>query len=318
MSKKIISELLQAESDAITNLIGKIEDPLIQAVELCTTCTGRVIVVGLGKSGLVGRKIAATLASTGTSSLFIHAAEALHGDLGMITANDCVILITKSGYTPEIQNLIPLLKRMGIKIVAITGNPNSPTAEEADLVLNIGVSAEAEPIGIVPTTSTTATMALGDALAIALMARKGFTKEDFAMFHPAGNLGVLLKRVFDVMRSGDSMPIVSANATVMEGILEMSEKRLGHVLISEREILMAIFSDGDLRRALQAHPNEDIVSLPISTFSTTKPFIIEANALVGEAVRLMETKKITALPVLSEGKLVGIVHLHDILETRVV
>ena len=318
MSIKIISELLQAESSAISNLIGTIEESIVEAVNLCSNCEGRVIVTGLGKSGLVGRKIAATLSSTGTSAIFIHAAEALHGDLGMICDSDCVIMISKSGQTPEILQLIPPLKRLGVKIIAITGNADSPVGKEADVVLNIGVSNEAEPIGIVPTTSTIVTMALGDALAVALMTRKGFTREDFALFHPAGNIGHLLKRVSEVMHTGESMPIVGPDATVMEGILEMSAKRLGHVAISADGVLLGIFSDGDLRRSLQAHPNEDIVSLPISSFATSKPLTIDSGALVEEAVRLMESKKITALPVLSDGRLVGIVHLHDIHETRVV
>lgn len=318
MSVKIISEILQAESTAIANLIGKVEESIVKAADLCCSCTGRVIVLGLGKSGLVGRKIASTLASTGTSSVFIHAAEALHGDLGMISERDCAVLISKSGLTPEVLMLIPPLKRLGVKIVLITANPTSPAAKEADVVLDIGVSTEAEPIGVVPTTSTIVTMALGDALAVALMTRKGFTKTDFAQIHPAGNLGSLLKRVSQVMHSGEAIPKVAPSATVMQAILEMSEKRLGHVLVEEEGILLGIFSDGDLRRALQAHPNDGIITRPISEFATLKPKTIEANALVEEAVRTMETKKITALPVLSDGRLVGIVHLHDILESRAV
>ncbi|HHS50702.1 MAG TPA: KpsF/GutQ family sugar-phosphate isomerase [candidate division Zixibacteria bacterium] len=318
MIEKVISELLKAESSAIANLIGTIEKPLLSAVDICCACTGRVIVSGIGKSGLVGRKISATLASTGTSSAFIHAGEALHGDLGMIHEGDCALLITKSGCTPEILQLIPPLKRLGVKIILITARPDSSAAKEADIVLDIGVSIEAEPIGIVPTTSTIATMAVGDALAIAMMTRKGFTKKDFAMIHPAGNLGHLLRRVSEVMHSGDAMPAVPRSATVMNGILEMSEKRLGHVIVAESGKLMGIFSDGDLRRAIQAHPNEEIISRPISEFATKDPVTIDSDALVEEAVRIMETRKITALPVLENASLVGIVHLHDLLETRVV
>ena len=318
MSIEVITELLEGESAAIANLIGRIEKPIIEAADICMNCRGRVIVSGLGKSGLVGRKIAATLASTGTSSIFIHAAEALHGDLGMVGEGDCAILISKSGSTPEVLQLIPPLKRLGIALIAITSEMDSPLAKEADLVLNIGVSPEAEPIGIVPTTSTIATMAIGDALAVSLMTRRGFTKKDFAQFHPGGNLGHLLKKVSEVMHTGESLPLVGPSANLMEGILVMSAKRLGHVIIAEDGHLLGIFSDGDLRRALQAHPHEDIVNLPLSRFATMNPIVIASNAIVEEAVRLMELRKITALPVIDNGQLVGILHLHDILESRVV
>ncbi len=318
MSIEIISETIAAEAAAIENLVGKIETRIVEAADICIDCHGRVIVCGLGKSGLVGRKISATLASTGTSSIFVHAAEALHGDLGMVGENDCAILISKSGLTPEILKLIPTLKRLGVKIIAITGGSDSPLAEEADVILDIGVSSEAEPIGIVPTTSTIVTMAIGDALAVALMTRRGFTREDFALFHPGGNLGHLLKRVFEVMHSCESMPIVGPEASLMEGISIMSAKRLGHVIIAKNGDLIGIFSDGDLRRALQSHPHEDIVNMSLTNFATMNPVVIGSDAIVEEAVHIMEVRKITALPVIDGGVLVGLVHLHDILESRVV
>ncbi len=318
MPKDAITELLLAESEAIRSLIGRIEEPLWKAVDICLSCRGRVIVTGLGKSGLIGRKIAATLASTGTSSFFVHAAEALHGDLGTVTDEDCAILISKSGNTDEVLNLLPPLKRMGVKIIAITAEPNSPLGKEAGAVLDIGVSEEAEPIGMVPTCSTAATMAIGDALAIALMIKRGFTREDFAAFHPAGNIGQLLRRVSEVMHTGDAIPIIGPKATVLEGIIEMSAKRLGHVLVVDNGRCLAIFSDGDLRRALQAHPHEDMANLPLISVATEQPKAIGPGAIVEEAVRIMETNKITALPVIQDGSLIGIVHLHDLLESKIV
>ncbi|RKZ30308.1 hypothetical protein DRQ36_06020 [bacterium] len=318
MPDKAITDLLLAESDAIRALVGRIEAPLLKAADICLSCRGRIIVTGMGKSGLIGRKIAATLASTGTASFFIHAAEALHGDLGTVTEDDCAIVISKSGNTAEVKELIPPLKRLGVKIIAITGEPESPLGEEAEIILDIGVSEEAEPIGVVPTTSTVAMLAVGDALATALMVKRGFTKHDFAAFHPAGNLGHLLKRVSEVMHSGDTIPVISPGATVLEGIVAMSEGRLGHVIIAENEHCLAIFADGDLRRTLQAHPHENLVSMPLMEFATCEPKTIAPDAIVEEAIRIMETHKITALPVIEEGRLVGIVHLHDLLESKVV
>ena len=318
MPNKAITDLLIAESDAIRALVGRIEDPLLEAAEICLSCRGRIIVTGMGKSGLIGRKIAATLASTGTASFFIHAAEALHGDLGTVTEDDCTVIISKSGNTAEVRELIPPLKRLGVKIIAITGEPKSPLGDEAEIVLDIGVSEEAEPIGMVPTTSTVTMLAVGDALAIALMVKRGFTREDFAAFHPAGNLGHLLRRVSEVMHTGDSIPVIAPDATVLEGIAAMSEGRLGHVVIAENGRCLAIFADGDLRRALQAHPHEDIVNLSLIEMATKNPITINPDAIVEEAIRIMETHKITAIPVINDGRLVGIVHLHDLLESKVV
>jgi len=318
MPIKAIKELLIAESEAISSLVGRIEEPILEAVDICLSASGRVVVMGIGKSGLIGRKIAATLASTGTTSFFIHAGEALHGDLGMVTEKDVAILISKSGNTGEITRLIPLLKRIGIKIIAITSNANSPLAEEADCVLDTGVAEEAEPIGMVPTTSVVATLAVGDALTVALMVERGFTRDDFAAFHPAGNLGHMLRRVSTVMHTDEAIPRVSSVASLIEGIVEMSAKRLGHVIIEDGDRCIAIFSDGDLRRVLQAHPHEDIGNLRLLDLSTVNPETIDPDAIVEEAIRKMETRKITALPVVKGMELIGIVHLHDLLESKVV
>jgi len=318
MHKDAVTELLKAEANSITSLIGHIEEPLWQAVDLCLSCRGRLIVVGLGKSGIIGRKIAATLTSTGSSSFFIHAGEALHGDLGTVTEHDCAIMISKSGNTEEILRLIPFLMRMGVKIIAITAGNDSILAQKADVVLDIRVTEEAEPIGLVPTTSTTATMAVGDALAVALMVKKGFTLEDFAAVHPAGNIGNLLRRVSEVMHSEDNIPKVGRDANLLEGIVEMSAQRLGHVLVVEGRKCLAILSDGDLRRTLQKHAHEDIANLPIIQEATQNPKSVGPHEMVEEAMRIMETNKITALPVIDDGILVGIIHLHDLLESKVV
>ncbi|MGC9315086.1 MAG: KpsF/GutQ family sugar-phosphate isomerase [bacterium] len=316
--KNEIANLLKFESDAISALIGRIEEPVIRAAEVCLECNGRVIVIGLGKSGIIGRKISATLASTGTSSFFVHAAEALHGDLGTITRHDCALMISKSGNTPEVLVLVPPLKRLGIKIVSITNNPHSELGAESDVVLATEVDESREPFGKVPTTSAVATLAVGDALAVALMMKRGFTQEDFAVFHPGGNIGHQLRRVSEVMHSGKTLPVVSSNASILDGIVAMSTGRLGHVIITEGKKLRGIFSDGDLRRLLQAHPHEDIVNLKLVEFATASPLTICPKAIVEEAVRLMEEKKITALPVIDEGELIGMVHLHDLLASKVV
>ncbi len=316
--KNAVTELLISESEAIGALVGRIEAPILKAADLLYNCKGRVIVMGLGKSGLIGRKIAATLSSTGTSSFFIHAADALHGDLGTVTELDCVLFLSKSGNTGEVLSLLPPIKRLGVSIIAITSEPASELGKEADVVLDIGVSSEAEPIGIVPTTSTTVMLAVGDALAVALMIRRGFTREAFAQFHPGGNLGHLLRHVSEVMHTGKAVPIVGPEATVLEGIVVMSAERLGHVIVAGENRVIGIFSDGDLRRMLQAHPHEDVVGMPIIDFCTRNPKVIGPDAIVEEAIRMMETSKISALPVVERDKLLGLVHLHDLLENKVV
>jgi len=318
MNKKIITELFLAESEAIRALAGRIEESILSAAELCLACDGRIIVVGLGKSGLIGRKISATLASTGTSSFFVHAAEAMHGDLGTITEHDCALMISKSGSTPEVVSLLPPLKRMGVGIISITAEPASILGRASDVVLEIGVTEEAEPTGMIPTTSTAVTLAIGDALAVALMFRRGFTREDFAVFHPAGSIGHRLRRICEVMHTGAAIPVVPRSATVLDGIVAMSSGRLGHVIIAEEGKIFGIFSDGDLRRSLQAHPHEDIVGMKLLELCTCDPVVIYPDTLVEKAVRLMETNKITALPVVEDGQLIGLVHLHDLLENKVV
>ncbi len=318
MLRKSISKLLRCESDAIGALIGKIEDSVIEAADICLNCDGRVIVIGMGKSGIIGRKIAATLASTGTSSFFVHAAEALHGDLGTITCHDCALMISKSGNTPEVLNLVPPLKRLGVKIISITNDPKSELGRESDVVLETFVNERDEPFGMVPTTSAVATLAVGDALAVVLMMKRGFTRENFAVFHPGGKIGHQLRRISEVMHTGKGLPVVSPEASVLDGIIAMSTGRFGHVLIIENNELRGIFSDGDLRRLLQAHPHEDISGMKLVEFSTSNPVVVEPNIIVEEAVRLMEQRKITALPVLENGVVKGLVHLHDLLATKAV
>ncbi len=318
MTRESITKLLRAESDSISKLMGRIEEPVMAAADICIDCNGRIIVIGLGKSGIIGRKIAATLASTGTSSFFVHAVEAMHGDLGTITEHDCALMISKSGNTPEVINLVPPLKRLGIKIISITNDPRSELGQQSHVVLETAIDEDAEPFGLVPTTSAITTLAIGDALAVALMMKRGFTREDFAIFHPAGNIGHQLRRISEVMHTGDALPIVDSGATVLEGVVAMSTGRLGHVLLIKNGELRGIFSDGDLRRLLQAHPHEDIVSMKLVEFSTDDPITVNPKAMIEEAVRLMEQKKITALPVIENGKVIGMVHLHDLLESKVV
>ncbi|HDR91373.1 MAG TPA: CBS domain-containing protein, partial [candidate division Zixibacteria bacterium] len=232
--------------------------------------------------------------------------------------HDCALMISKSGNTPEVLGLVPPLKRLGIKIVSITNNQHSELGAESDVVLATEVDESREPFGMVPTTSAVATLAVGDALAVALMMKRGFTRDDFAVFHPGGNIGHQLRRVSEVMHTGKALPVVGSNASILDGIVAMSTGRLGHVIIAEKDELRGIFSDGDLRRLLQAHPHEDIVNLKLVEFATTTPLTIGQKAIVEEAVRLMEEKKITALPVIDDGILVGMIHLHDLLASKAV
>lgn len=310
---------IRIESAAVNALSGRLNADFSKACDLVLNCHGRVIVTGMGKSGHIGKKIAATLASTGTPAYFVHPGEASHGDLGMITKQDVVLAISYSGTSNEIMTLLPILKRSGIKIISMTGNPQSPLAEVAEAHLNIAVETEACPLDLAPTASTTATLVMGDALAIALLEARGFTAEDFAFSHPGGALGrKLLLRVVDIMHSGDKIPRVQANASLSEALLTMSEKGFGlTTIVDDNDQLLGIYTDGDLRRTIDK--GTDFRSAHISDLMNRQPKTISDKALAAEALKLMEDSKITALIVRNEQQCpVGVLHMHDLLRAGVV
>jgi arabinose-5-phosphate isomerase len=278
-----------------------------------------VIVTGIGKSGIIGKKIAATLTSTGTASFFLHPTEGIHGDLGMVQKNDVVIAITKSGGTDEVYQLIPLFKRLGVPIITFTGNPNSPVAEKSDLVIDVSVDQEACPHNLIPTSSTTAALVMGDALAVALLEERHFSSEDFALLHPGGHLGrKLLLKVSDIMHTGEQVPVVSEETGMKQVILEMTSKRLGTTtVVNEKGELVGVFTDGDLRRLVER--TDEIFSLRAKQVMSENPKTIDGEELAAKALNLMESFSITSL-VITNGKRepVGIVHLHDILKAGVV
>jgi arabinose-5-phosphate isomerase len=313
-------EVLITEARAITALAARLAAPFVAAVELILNCRGRVVVSGIGKSGHVARKLAATLASTGTPAFFVHAAEAGHGDLGMITPDDVVVMLSNSGETDELTLLMPHLKRQGARIIALTGNEQSSLAQGADVHLDAAVDAEACPLGLAPTASTTAALALGDALALALLDARGFSTEDFARSHPGGALGRrLLTRVSDVMRSGRDLPTVTAGATLAQAIVEMSSKGMGMTAVVDADGRIAgIFTDGDLRRCLSRV--RDIAGTTIAAVMTSSPRTIEATRLAIDCVDLMEAPpKVSQLLVIdATGRLTGALHLHDLFRARVV
>jgi len=307
-------EVLQIEAQGILDLIERIGPEFEQAVEMILNSKGRVIFTGIGKSGLVGRKIMATLNSTGTPSLFLHPVEAVHGDLGMVTADDIVIAISNSGYTKELVNILPILKNLGVKLIAFCGDPESPLAKESHLFINVGVEREACPLGLAPTTSTTAALAMGDALAVVLINRKQFNRKDFKRFHPGGSLGDRLSiKIKEVMFTGDRIPLVAIDQTVMETIFEVDKKKLGASLVVDNSlILLGIVTDGDIRRALLHW--KDIVELKVAKIMSKSPKMIDEEKKVSEAVTLMEHNAISVLPVVDKLKRVkGIVHLHELL-----
>ena len=310
---------ISIESDAVIALSQRLDQDFIKACELILDCPGRIIVTGMGKSGHIGKKIAATLASTGTPSFFVHPGEANHGDLGMITKQDIVLAISYSGTSNEILTLLPLLKRSGIKIISMTGNPLSTLAEIAEAHLNIAVETEACPLNLAPTASTTATLVLGDALAIALLEARGFTEEDFAFSHPGGALGrKLLLRVVDIMHTGEQIPRVLANANLSEALLMMTEKGFGMTtIVDDNNQLLGIFTDGDLRRTVDKGINLNGVA--ISDLMNRTPKTIGTKALPAEALKMMEDLKITALVVRDEqNRPIGVLHMHDLLRAGVV
>jgi len=309
----LAAEVLDIESRAVDALRSRLDASFAAACELCMDTPGRIVVTGMGKSGHIGNKIAATLASTGTPSFFMHPGEASHGDLGMITGQDVLLAVSYSGETDEVLTILPLVKRMGAKLLSLTGKPKSTLAKAADVHLDVSVSEEACPLNLAPTASTTATLAMGDALAVALLKIRGFTAEDFAMSHPSGSLGKrLLLRVADVMRSGDDVPKVTAEVSLGEGLIEMSQKGLGMTAIVDADDkVLGIFTDGDLRRALDA--GVDVRKTVMQEIMHTKCKTTTADILAAEAVHIMEENKITGLLVADEGgRLVGALNIHDL------
>ena len=304
--------VLEVEAAAILSLIEHLGDAFVQVVELIDACKGRVVTMGLGKSGIICKKIGATLASTGTPSFFLHPAEAIHGDLGMVVKGDVALAISNSGETEELVRLLPSLKRIGANIVAISGNPNSTLARGADFHLSVAIPQEACPLGLAPTASTTATLALGDALAMALLLRKGFKEEDFAFLHPGGRLGKRFLRVSDLMHSGDDIPIVETNTEMHDVIYEMSKKGFGvTAVVDAGRRLQGIITDGDLRRLLQHDDN--ILKKTASESMKPNPQTIDSNELASAALEMMEQRKITSLFIVDDSRrLNGIIHLHDL------
>jgi len=310
---------LAVEARAVEALSLRLGAEFARACHICLTCTGRVVVTGMGKSGHVARKIAATLASTGTPAFFLHPAEASHGDLGMITRTDAVLALSNSGETPELMLLLPHLKRLAVPLIVMSGKTDSSLARAASVTLDVGVSEEACPLNLAPTASTTATLAMGDALAVAVLEARGFTRADFARSHPGGALGrKLLLHVEDLMRTGAGIPRVSADAPLSAGLLEMSRKGLGMtVVIDDAERILGVFTDGDLRRALDRQI--DVHATVMSAVMTTHAKTIGPRELAAAAVHLMEVHRITALPVSdADGRLVGALNVHDLMRAGVV
>jgi arabinose-5-phosphate isomerase len=316
--KQLGRDVLDIEAEAILALRARIGPEFISACSTCLDCQGRVVVTGMGKSGHVAGKIAATLASTGTPAFFVHPGEASHGDLGMITATDVVLAISNSGETPEILTILPLIKRLGVPLIAMTGRPDSTLALAADAHLDVAVDKEACPLNLAPTASTTATLAMGDALAVALLHSRGFTREDFAFSHPGGLLGRrLLLHVRDIMRTGERVPRVAPDLVVSEGLFEISRKGLGMTaVVDDDDRVLGIYTDGDLRRTLDTH--RELTSTRIGDVMTRNVKTVHEGMLAAEAVRLMEAYAITALLVVDDAdRLIGAFNVHDLLHAGV-
>jgi arabinose-5-phosphate isomerase len=316
--KQLAKSVIEIEQKAIAELVQFVDDSFELACQLMFHCKGRVIVIGMGKSGHIGGKIAATLASTGTPSFFVHPGEASHGDLGMITSNDVVLTISNSGETSEVLAIIPVIKRIGAKLISMTGNSESTLAKLADTHVCIKVSTEACPLGLAPTSSTTATLVMGDALAVALLNARDFTADDFALSHPGGSLGKrLLLRLKDIMHQGDRVPVVKQTALIKDALVEMSLKGLGMTaIIDEEQKLIGLFTDGDLRRVLDN--KIDIHSDIISTVMTYAPQVANSEMLAAQALKIMEDRKINGLIIVNDdNKPVGAMNMHDLLSSGV-
>jgi arabinose-5-phosphate isomerase len=311
--------VLEVEARAVRQLADRLDANFVRAAEIVLACKGRVVVSGIGKSGHVARKIASTLASTGTPAFFVHPAEASHGDLGMVTRDDVMIALSYSGESGELLVIVPLIKRLGGKLIAMTGNPNSALAREADVHLDAGVAEEACSLGLAPTASTTAALALGDALAVTLLEARGFGKEDFARSHPGGSLGRrLLTHVHDVMRTGPAIPSVPDNASLSDAIVEVSRKGMGMTAVTDAGMrVVGIFTDGDLRRALEK--SDDLRSMNVAKLMTPNPRLVRPDQLAVEAADIMEQHKISQLLVVDANRrLVGALNTHDLMRTKVI
>lgn len=319
---KHAQDVLRMEAEAILELVPRIDANFAAAVEMILQCPGRTVITGMGKSGIIGRKMAATLASTGTPSFYLHPAEGIHGDLGMVTAGDVVIALSNSGETGEVLNILPSLRRIGAKIIAMVGNDASTLAKNADVVLNVGVSKEACPLGLAPTSSTTAALAYGDALALALLQRHHFTASQFAIFHPGGSLGRrLLLTVGDIMHSGEENPVVVGETTVQEALFVITDKGLGAVsVIDANGVMQGVLTDGDIRRGLSK--GVDFLQRPVTELMTKQPKTITKDKLAAQALHIMESnhpKPITVLPVIDvDNKVIGLLHMTDLVRQGVV
>jgi arabinose-5-phosphate isomerase len=311
-------QALSIEIDGLRAQLPRLGADFARACRICLSCRGRVVVTGMGKSGHVGGKIAATLASTGSPAFFVHPGEASHGDVGMITRDDAVLALSNSGETAEILTILPVIKRLGIPLIAFTGNPESTLAKMATVHLDIGVPAEACPLNLAPTASTTAALAVGDALAVALLKARGFTEEDFARSHPAGNLGRRLLFVKDVMRTGEHIPTVGITTSLAEGLMEVTSKGLGMTaIIDDSQHVLGVFTDGDLRRAIDR--KADLHATRMSDIMSRHAKTVQPSTLAAEAVHLMETHRITSLVVVdADSKIVGALNVHDLLRAGVI
>ncbi len=319
MPFKKAKDLILIEAKAVKELVKRIDDNFLKAIDLIVKCKGRVVVSGMGKTGIIGRKIAATLSSTGTPSIWLHSAEAVHGDLGQVTKNDVIILISSSGETEETKRIIPLVKRIRAKIIAMTGNAQSTLAQYSDVVLDVSVNKEGCPLGLAPMASTTVTLAMGDALAAALIAQKGFKKEDFAFYHPGGSLGKrLLLTVGDIMRKGNHFAKIKENAKVKEALLSITKARCGSAcVLNAKGKFVGIFTDGDLRRHVEIDP--DLLNKRVKEVMTSNPTVISIDDLAAQALEVLQNKNIDEIPVLDKkGKLVGLLDVQDLLKAGVV
>jgi arabinose-5-phosphate isomerase len=319
MSREIARKVLEIESRAILELVARIDASFEKAVDTLLACAGRVVVTGMGKSGLIGQKVSATLASTGTPSLFLHPAEAIHGDLGRIVKGDAVLAISYSGDTEEILALVPQVKRLGSPLLAMTGQPRSALATAADVHLDVSIREEACPLGLAPTASTTAALAMGDALAMALVERRGFTVDDFAVLHPGGRLGKKLLRVEDVMHTGNAVPRVKTDTPMKDVLFEMTRKRLGLTTVVDGDgRLVGMISDGDLRRQMERH-GYTLLDRLAGECMTKDPVAIGRRELATAALAVMEARKITSLLIVDErGAVDGVLHLHDLWKTEMI
>jgi len=319
MSRDTARRVLEIEADAIRELIPRLDESFDRAVATLLACAGRVVATGMGKSGIIAQKISATLSSTGTPSLFLHPGEATHGDLGRIVKGDVLLAISNSGDTEELLALVAWVKRLGSQVVALTGNPRSPLAQSADVHLDVSIRAEACPLGLAPTASTTAALAMGDALGMALLELRGFTVEDYAVLHPGGHLGKKLLRVEDLMHTGDDVPRVLPTTVMKDVLFEMTRKRLGLTTVAEADgTLLGMISDGDLRRQMERH-GYALLEKSAAECMTREPVLVARRELATSALDLLESRKITALLVTDEkGRIEGVLHLHDLWKTEMI